>query len=85
MPMQVDNEGGELLREKIEALGVQVLTERATQRIEDGEASRHRMVFQDDKVLETDLIVFSAGIRPRDQLARDCGLRDWRTRRRGSG
>ncbi|PKG47384.1 nitrite reductase large subunit NirB [Halomonas sp. MES3-P3E] len=74
MPMQVDNEGGELLREKIEALGVQVLTERATQRIEDGEASRHRMVFQDDKVLETDLIVFSAGIRPRDQLARDCGL-----------
>ncbi|MEA2117958.1 nitrite reductase large subunit NirB [Halovibrio sp. HP20-50] len=74
MPMQVDNEGGELLREKIEALGVQVLTERATQRIEDGESSRHRMVFQDDKMLETDLIVFSAGIRPRDQLARDCGL-----------
>ncbi|PRY65298.1 assimilatory nitrite reductase (NAD(P)H) large subunit precursor [Vreelandella songnenensis] len=74
MPMQVDAEGGELLREKIEALGVQVLTERATARIEDGDASRHRMVFQDDKVLETDLIVFSAGIRPRDQLARSCGL-----------
>ncbi|MCG6659310.1 nitrite reductase large subunit [Halomonas campisalis] len=74
MPMQVDSEGGELLREKIEALGVQVLTGRATQEIIDGEASRHRMVFQDDKVLETDLIVFSAGIRPRDELARDCGL-----------
>ncbi|GKW48786.1 nitrite reductase large subunit NirB [Halomonas sp. NCCP-2165] len=74
MPMQVDAEGGELLREKIEALGVQVLTERATQRIEDGEAGRHRMVFQDDKVLEADLIVFSAGIRPRDALARDSAL-----------
>ncbi|MFG6136454.1 nitrite reductase large subunit NirB [Halomonas sp. B23F22_10] len=74
MPMQVDAEGGELLREKIEALGVQVLTDRATQHIEDGQTSRHRMVFQDDKVLETDLIVFSAGIRPRDQLARDCAL-----------
>ncbi|MFW3615639.1 nitrite reductase large subunit NirB [Billgrantia antri] len=74
MPMQVDSEGGELLREKIEALGVQVLTGRATQEIVDGEASRHRMVFQDEKVLETDLIVFSAGIRPRDELARDCGL-----------
>lgn len=74
MPMQVDSEGGELLREKIEALGVQVLTGRATQEIVDGERSRHRMVFQDDKVLETDLIVFSAGIRPRDELARDCGL-----------
>ncbi|MCE8032758.1 nitrite reductase large subunit [Billgrantia tianxiuensis] len=74
MPMQVDAEGGELLREKIEALGVQVLTGRATQEIVDGEASRHRMVFQDEKVLETDLIVFSAGIRPRDELARDSGL-----------
>ncbi|MBA2780486.1 nitrite reductase large subunit NirB [Billgrantia kenyensis] len=74
MPMQVDSEGGELLREKIESLGVQVLTGRATQEIVDGERSRHRMVFQDDKVLETDLIVFSAGIRPRDELARDCGL-----------
>ncbi|XUO86126.1 nitrite reductase large subunit NirB [Halomonas sp. KM072] len=75
MPMQVDSEGGELLREKIEALGVQVLTERATQRIEPGDTSRLRMVFQDDKVLETDLIVFSAGIRPQDTLARECGLR----------
>ncbi|MCD6009494.1 nitrite reductase large subunit NirB [Halomonas sp. IOP_31] len=74
MPMQVDAEGGELLREKIESLGVQVLTDRATLRIEDGEAGAHRMVFQDDKVLETDLIVFSAGIRPRDELARDCKL-----------
>ncbi|WP_280547438.1 MULTISPECIES: nitrite reductase large subunit NirB [unclassified Halomonas] len=74
MPMQVDAEGGELLREKIEALGVQVHTDRATQRIEDGVDAAHRMVFQDDKVLETDLIVFSAGIRPRDELARDCAL-----------
>ncbi|WP_275286125.1 nitrite reductase large subunit NirB [Halomonas elongata] len=74
MPMQVDTEGGELLREKIEALGVQVLTDRATQYIEDGDTGRHRMVFQDDKLLETDLIVFSAGIRPRDELARDADL-----------
>ncbi|MDI5889960.1 nitrite reductase large subunit NirB [Halomonas rhizosphaerae] len=74
MPMQVDGEGGELLREKIEALGVQVHTDRATQRIEDGLDAGHRMVFQDDKVLEADLIVFSAGIRPRDELARDSAL-----------
>jgi nitrite reductase (NADH) large subunit len=74
MPMQVDAEGGGLLREKIEALGVQVLTDRATQRIEDGIDAAHRMVFQDDKVLEADLIVFSAGIRPRDALAEACAL-----------
>lgn len=74
MPVQVDHEGGELLREKIESLGVQVLTGRATQRIEDGENARHRMVFQDEKMHETDLIVFSAGIRPRDELGRTSGL-----------
>ncbi|MFY0665656.1 MAG: nitrite reductase large subunit [Natronospirillum sp.] len=74
MPMQVDAEGGVVLRDKIEHLGVQVLTDRATQRIEDGAGSLHRMVFQDDSVLETDLILFSAGIRPRDELARAAGL-----------
>ncbi|PAU81692.1 nitrite reductase (NAD(P)H) [Halovibrio salipaludis] len=74
MPVQVDEEGGDILREKIEELGVQVLTGRATQRIEEGTNARHQMVFQDDRLLETDLIVFSAGIRPRDELARDAGL-----------
>ena len=74
MPMQVDDEGGELLREKIEALGVQVHTDRATQRIEPGEGASHRMVFQDGRGLEADLIVFSAGIRPRDELARTSAL-----------
>lgn len=75
MPAQVDQEGGELLREKITALGVQVLTDRVTQRIEDGINARHCMVFQDGKRLETDLIIFSAGIRPRDELARGAGLK----------
>ena len=32
------------------------------------------MRFADDTTLEVDVLVFSAGIRPRDQLARDCGL-----------
>jgi nitrite reductase (NADH) large subunit len=32
------------------------------------------MVFADGSHLETDMIVFSAGIRPRDELARQCGL-----------
>ena len=32
------------------------------------------MKFADGKDLQTDMIVFSAGIRPRDELARECGL-----------
>ena len=32
------------------------------------------MKLSDGSELATDLVVFSAGVRPRDQLARDCGL-----------
>jgi len=74
MAVQVDETGGRVLREKIEALGVQVHTSRSTVEITDGAAARHRLVFTDGSWLETDMIVFSAGIRPRDELARQCVL-----------
>ena len=63
-----------MLRRKIEALGVRVHTGKNTREIVDGDAARHRMSFADDSALETDIIVFSAGIRPRDELARSAGL-----------
>jgi len=74
MPVQLDTDGGALLRHKIEELGVQVHTEKATTDIVEGENARLRMNFSDDSHLETDLIVFSAGIRPQDALARASGL-----------
>lgn len=74
MAVQVDDGGGALLRRRIEALGVKVHCDRNTTKIIDGSASRHKMVFADGESLETDVIVFSAGIRPRDDIARDCGL-----------
>ncbi|XKH02457.1 nitrite reductase large subunit NirB [Marinobacter nauticus] len=74
MPMQLDAEGGALLRHKIEELGVQVHTDKATTAIAEGKDARLRMNFSDDTHLDTDLIVFSAGIRPQDTLARACGL-----------
>ena len=74
MAVQVDDGGGNVLREKIEELGVGVHTQKNTQQIIDGEDAVHRMVFADGEVLETDIIVFSAGIRPQDALARQCGL-----------
>ena len=74
MAMQVDETGGRLLRSKIEDLGVHVHTSRNTTAITDGATARHRMVFFDESWLETDMIVFSAGIRPRDELARESGL-----------
>ncbi|WP_234265693.1 nitrite reductase large subunit NirB [Hydrogenophaga sp. NFH-34] len=74
MSVQVDEAGGRVLRSQIEALGVQVHTGRNTVDITDGATARHRMVFADGTHLETDMIVFSAGIRPRDELARQCAL-----------
>ena len=74
MAAQVDDAGGRMLRTKIEALGVVVHTQKTTLEITDGEQARHRMVFADGSHLETDMIVFSAGIRPRDEVARATGL-----------
>lgn len=74
MAVQLDEGGGALLRRKIEDLGVQVHTEKATSEIVAGETSRYRMNFADGTHLETDMIVFSAGIRPQDALARSSDI-----------
>ncbi|MCQ2035126.1 nitrite reductase large subunit NirB [Stutzerimonas kunmingensis] len=70
MPVQLDGEGGAALKARIEALGVGVHLSRATQEIVAGEDYAWRMNFTDGEFLETDLIVFSAGIRPQDALGR---------------
>ena len=74
MAVQIDEGGGRLLRAKIEALGVQVHVDRNTTEIVAGEEYAQRMQFADGEHLETDLIVFSAGIRPRDELAKTAEL-----------
>ena len=78
MTVQVDDMGGRLLRRKIEAMGVQVHTGKNTLEITDGGGvgvgGRHAMKFADGSQLLTDMIVFSAGIRPRDELARNASL-----------
>jgi nitrite reductase (NADH) large subunit len=74
MAVQLDDSAGRLLRRKIEALGARVHLQKSTKEIADGTERRHRLVYADGTHLETDLIVFSAGIRPRDQLARAAGL-----------
>ncbi|MDB5911467.1 MAG: nitrite reductase large subunit [Ramlibacter sp.] len=74
MALQVDEAGGAMLRGKIEALGVGVHTGKNTVEIVDGTGARHRLLFADGTHLECDMLVFSAGIRPRDELARQAGL-----------
>ncbi|MEM7128890.1 MAG: nitrite reductase large subunit NirB [Chloroflexota bacterium] len=73
MPRQVDQQGSAFLQRKIEDLNVNVLTNTATQEIA-GNSSVTAMRFSDDSQLEVDMIVVSAGIRPRDELAQEYGL-----------
>ncbi|MCL1057957.1 nitrite reductase large subunit NirB [Shewanella gelidimarina] len=74
MSVQLNDKGGELLKQKIEALGLGVHLSKATEEIVDGETAQHRLKFSDGSFLETDLIVFSAGIRPQDTLARNSDI-----------
>jgi nitrite reductase (NADH) large subunit len=74
MNLQLDRAGGKMLQRKIEALDVSVHACRNTARIEDGTDHRLNLVFADGQTLETDLVVVSAGIRPRDELTRCLGL-----------
>lgn len=74
MAVQIDDGAGALLRKKIEELDVSVHTQKNTKNIVDGEECVHRMNFADGTHIETDVILFSAGIRPRDDIARDCDL-----------
>ncbi|HEX6398527.1 MAG TPA: nitrite reductase large subunit NirB, partial [Steroidobacteraceae bacterium] len=74
MAVQLDDSAGRLLRKKIESLGATVHLQKNTREIVPGVERRNRLVFADGTSLETDVIVFSAGIRPRDELARRAGL-----------
>ncbi|MEU9782773.1 nitrite reductase large subunit NirB [Streptomyces phaeochromogenes] len=75
MPVQVDDGGGAALLRTIEDMGLSVHTGVGTQEIvTDASGAVTGMKLSDGSELATDLVVFSAGVRPRDQLARDCGL-----------
>ncbi|MGI5375227.1 nitrite reductase large subunit NirB [Streptomyces sp. CA-251387] len=75
MPVQVDEGGGAALLRTIENMGLTVHTGVGTQEIvTDADGVVTGMKLSDGSELATDMVIFSAGVRPRDQLARDCGL-----------
>ncbi len=75
MPVQVDDVGGAMLARHIEKLGLTVHTGTATTEVlSDDEGRVVALGLRDAEPLATDLVVFSAGVRPRDELARAAGL-----------
>jgi nitrite reductase (NADH) large subunit len=73
MPRQVDDAGSRLLLQKIEGMNVRVhLGKRTSEFLGNGKVEG--LAFDCGGRLEVDMVVISAGIRPRDELARACGL-----------
>lgn len=73
MPRQIDDAGSQLLVRKIEGMGVRIHLRKSTRRVL-GNGRVTGMDFADGGGLDVDMIIVSAGIRPRDELARACGL-----------
>jgi nitrite reductase (NADH) large subunit len=76
MAVQLDGGAGAVLRRKVEALGIEVRTGVGSTAVRTSPDGRAIGLDLGDEVapLDADLVVFAAGIRPRDQLARDAGL-----------
>lgn len=81
MPVQLDGAAGATLVRHIQHLGVTVHTGVVTEEIEGGSSVtglRLRQAGTDEgaptEVVDAQVVVFSAGIRPRDALARECDL-----------
>ena len=73
MPRQLDTAGAATLRGAVEALGVQVHLGAATEAIV-GEHRARALWITGRSELPVDMVIVSAGIRPRDELAREAGL-----------
>jgi nitrite reductase (NADH) large subunit len=73
MPRQIDTAGSAMLQAKLEALGLKIHLSKATSHI-GGEGKIDSLHFGDGSILEVDMLVISAGIRPRDELAKLAGL-----------
>ncbi|RYY13346.1 MAG: nitrite reductase (NAD(P)H), partial [Chitinophagaceae bacterium] len=73
MPRQIDEAASGILIEKLSALGLTVATGKNTSNIL-GNGQIERLSFTDGSELPCDMLVISAGIQPRDELAKAAGL-----------
>ena len=73
MPRQIDEAGSSILKNKLQSLGLKILTNTNTTEIQGG-ASITAMQFADQSIIDVDMLVISAGIKPRDELAKLAGL-----------
>ena len=73
MPRQLNDDDSKSLQTKLEALGIEILLSKATQQL-TGDGAMTGMQFSEDETVPFDMLLVSAGIRPRDELAKTCDL-----------
>lgn len=73
MPRQLDDAGAAVLKAKLEKLDIQIHLNKNTTLIA-GNGKINSMEFADGTHLNVDMVVISAGIKPRDELAIQAGL-----------
>jgi nitrite reductase (NADH) large subunit len=73
MVQQLDATGGELLKRKLESMGVRFLLNTATTHLV-GDGRVNGLRFKDGSTLATDMVVISCGIRPNVDEAKAAGL-----------
>jgi nitrite reductase (NADH) large subunit len=73
MPRQIDEVGSRTLTRRIESMGVRVHLGTSSKEVH-GNSRVERLEFTDGASLDVQMIIVSAGIRPRDDLAKESGL-----------
>lgn len=75
MSAQLDRPAGDALRRLIDARGISVRTESITTRVDADRGGKVLgLEFRDGTWEQTDVVVFTVGVRPRDELARQAEL-----------
>lgn len=74
LPRQLDGDGAELLKRLLEEKGLSFILQETLAAIE-GDGKAERAVLKSGKEVKAGAVIISAGIRGRDGLARECGIR----------
>jgi nitrite reductase (NAD(P)H) len=73
---QLDAEAGGMVCEQVRALGVDVLLEKSVSKIDVDDQNRVRGIFfNNGEYFDCSTVCFAIGVRPRDELARQAGLK----------
>lgn len=73
MPRQLDDQASKTLQSKLESLGLKILLSKNTSQF-TGDGAVDGLEFADGTSIKTDIVVISAGIKPRDEVAKKIGL-----------